>query len=38
MLSSNRFTLIQGKTVYWLSEFRVSLQNFSVSFWHPKPA
>ena len=32
MLSSNRFTSIQGKTI---SEFRVSLQNFRVSFWHP---
>jgi len=31
MLSSNRFTSIQGKTTR-LSEFRVSLQNFKVSF------
>jgi len=30
--SSNRFTSIQGKTMPWLSEFRVSLQNFKVSF------
>jgi len=32
MLSSNRFTSIQGKTIPWFSEFRVSLQNFRVSF------
>ena len=38
MLSSNRFTSIQGKTISSLSEFRVSLQNFRVSFWHPKTA
>jgi len=37
MLSSNRFTSIQGKTTR-LSEFRVSLQNFKVSFWHQKTA
>ena len=30
-LSSIRFTSIQGKTILWLSEFRVS-------FWHPKTA
>ena len=38
MLISNRFTSIQGKIVSRLSEFRVSLQNFKVSFWHPKKA
>jgi len=38
MLSSHRFSSIQGKTISWLSEFRVSLQNFRVSFWHPKMA
>jgi len=38
MLSSNRFTSIQSKTTSKLSEFRVSLQNFRVSFWHPKTA
>ena len=38
MLSSIRFTSIQGKTISRLSEFRVSLQNFRVSFWHPKTA
>jgi len=38
MLTSNRFTSIQGKTISWLSEFRVSLQNFRVSFWHLKTA
>jgi len=32
MLSSNRFTSIQSKTISRLSEFRVSLQNFRVSF------
>jgi len=32
MLSLNRFTLIQDKTITWLSEFRLSLQNFRVSF------
>jgi len=32
MLISNRFTSIQGKTISWLSEFRVSFQNFRVSF------
>jgi len=32
MLSSNCFTSIQGKTISRLSEFRVSLQNFRVSF------
>jgi len=41
MISSNRFTSIQGKTISRLSEFRVALQNFRVSFWwaslwHPK--
>jgi len=36
MLSQNRFASIQGKTVSWLSEFGVSLQNFRVSFRHPK--
>jgi len=36
MLSSNIFTSIQGKTISWPWEFRVSLQNFRVSFWHPK--
>jgi len=36
--SSNRFTSIQGKTISRLSEFRVSLQNYRVSFWHPKTA
>jgi len=30
-LSSNRFTSVQGNTISWLSEFRVS-------FWHPKTA
>jgi len=34
MLSSNRFTSTQGKTISRLSEFRVSLQNFRVPFWH----
>jgi len=39
MLPSNRFNSIQGKTMSsWLSEFRMSLQNFMVSFWHPKTA
>jgi len=39
MLSSNRLASIQGKTISpWLSEFRLSLQNFRVSFWHPKTA
>ena len=38
MLSSHLFTSIQGKTISWLSEFRVSLQNFKVSCWHPKTA
>jgi len=39
MLSANRFTVLQGKTASsWLSEFWVSLQNFQVSFWHPKTA
>jgi len=32
MLSSNRSTSIQSKTIANLSEFRVSLQNFRVSF------
>jgi len=32
MLFSNGFTSIQGKTIPRLSEFRVSLQNFRVSF------
>jgi len=36
MLSSNGFTPTQGKTKSWLSEFRVSLQNYEVPFWHPK--
>jgi len=31
-------TSIQGKTISWLSEVRVLLQNFRVSFWHPKSA
>jgi len=38
MISSNGFTSIQGKTISWLSEFRVSLQKFGVSFRHPKTA
>jgi len=38
LLISNRFTSIQGKTISRLSEFRVSFQNFRVSFWHPKTA
>ena len=38
MLSSNRFTSIKSKTISWLSELRVSLQNFRVSFWHLKTA
>jgi len=38
LLSSNRFTSIQSKTISNLSEFRVSVQNFRLSFWHPKPA
>ena len=38
MLISNRVTSIQGKTISRLSEFRVSFQNFRVSFWHPKTA
>jgi len=38
MLISNRFTSIRAKTISWLSEFRVSLQNFRLSFWHPKMA
>ena len=29
---------LQGKTISCLSEFRVSLQNIRVSFWHPKTA
>jgi len=29
---------MQGKTISWLSEFRVSLQNIRASFWHPKTA
>jgi len=29
---------LQGKTMSRLSEFRVSLQNFMVSFWNPKTA
>jgi len=32
MRISNRFTPIQGKPISRLSEFRVSLQNFRVSF------
>jgi len=32
MVSSNRFTSTQGKTIPRLSEFRVSLQNFRVLF------
>jgi len=32
ILISNHFTSIQGKTISGLSEFRVSLQNFRVSF------
>jgi len=32
MLSSNHFTSIQSKSIAKLSEFRVSLQNFRVSF------
>jgi len=32
MLFSNRFTSIQGKTISKLSEFRLSLENFRVSF------
>jgi len=32
MLISNRFTSIQSKSIFRLSEFRVSLQNFRVSF------
>jgi len=35
---SNRFTSIQSKSIFWFSEFRVSFQNFRVSFWHPKTA
>jgi len=31
MLSSNRFTSMQGKDISWFSEFTVSLQNFRVS-------
>ena len=37
-LSSNPFTSTEGKTISRLSDFRVSLQNFRVSFWHPKTA
>jgi len=37
-LSSDSFTSIRGKTISWLSEFRTSLQNFRVAFWHPKTA
>jgi len=35
ILCSNRFTSTQSKTISKLSEFRVSLQNFRVSFWNP---
>jgi len=36
MLSSNRFTSRQNHIL--VSEFKVSLQNFGVTFWHPKTA
>ena len=32
MFSSNHFTSIESKTISWLSELRVPLQNFRVSF------
>jgi len=38
MLSSNRFTPMQGKTISRLSEFRKPLQNFRVSLWHSQTA